>query len=106
MRVDGFGAYFIATRVQAGCTGIQIQVETTDFFLFSKRPDRLRGPPSPLFSGTMVLTGLKRQGSEVNLSPSFSTEDKNEWSCTSLPLYAFMVWTAKTLPLRHAYVRK
>ena len=34
VRINGFSAYFMATRVRAGCTGIQIQVGATDFSLF------------------------------------------------------------------------
>jgi len=31
----------------------------------------------------------------------YSTKVKNEWRHTLLPLYAFMAWTATTLPFHH-----
>ena len=30
-------------------------------------------------------------------SHQYTAEVKDEWSCTSTPLYAFMTWTGKTL---------
>jgi len=69
------------------------------FFSSQKRPDRLRDPPSLLFSAYRgSFPGVKRPGPEVNYSPPSSTEVKNEWVYTSSPLYAFMAWTGKTLP--------
>jgi hypothetical protein len=34
--------------------------------------------------------GLKRPGHEVNHSPPFSANVKNEWTDTTTPLYAFV----------------
>jgi hypothetical protein len=36
--------------------------------------------------------GVKRLGREANHSPPSSTEIKNAWSYTSIPLYVFMAW--------------
>jgi hypothetical protein len=56
------------------------------FFFSPKRPDRLWGPPSPLFNGYRgSFPGLQRPGREVNHSPPSSAEVKNEWSHTSDP---------------------
>jgi hypothetical protein len=60
--------------------------------------DRLWVPPSHLCSGTADFTWLKRLGREFNRSPP-SAEVKNEWSYTSIFLYAFMAWGKFTLCL-------
>jgi len=36
--------------------------------------------------------GVKRLGCEVDHSLPSSAEDKNAWSCTCTPQYAFMAW--------------
>jgi hypothetical protein len=38
---------------------------------------------------------------EVDHSPPSNAEVKNEWSSTSSPLYAFMVWTGTTILLSY-----
>ena len=58
------------------------------------------GATQPLFEGyrgsSLVLNW---PGNKVNRSPPSSADFKHEWSCTSAPLYAFITWTEKTLPL-------
>jgi hypothetical protein len=57
------------------------------FFLSSKRPYWLWGPPSLLFDGyRRSFPGLIRSGRDVNHSPQSSAEIKNEWRYTSSPL--------------------
>ena len=65
--------------------------------LFSSphRPDRLWVPPSILFD---ACRDGKVAGTWSYL-PSSSSEDKNEWSCTSPPIYAFVAWTGKKFTL-------
>jgi hypothetical protein len=48
-------------------------------------------PPIQWVPGALSL-GVKRPGREADHSPSFSAEVKTEWSYTSTPQYAFMVW--------------
>ena len=64
-------------------------------FCFSpKRPEWPWGPLNLLFiryRGYFPLA--KRLRHEVNHSPPYSAEVKNEWSHTSTSLYAFTVWT-------------
>jgi hypothetical protein len=51
-----------------------------------KCPYQFRGSPSLLLNVYWGLfPGLKRQGPEVNDTPSSSAEVKNEWSYTSIP---------------------
>jgi len=45
-----------------------------------------------------VLYGVNRLERDVNHSPTYITEVRNEWSYTPAPLYAFLTWTGKTLP--------
>ena len=58
-----------------------------NIFLSSrKRPYRLRGPPSIIFSGYRGSSpGLRRLRHEINHSPPFSVEIKNYWGCTVTP---------------------
>jgi hypothetical protein len=59
------------------------------FFCSPKRPDRLWGPPSFLFSGYWDLfLGVKRSGRD-NHSPPSSANVRYEWSCTSTPPMCF-----------------
>jgi hypothetical protein len=65
-------------------------------FLFSKSPHRLWGPPSLLFNRYRgYFPGVKRSGCELHHPPPSSAEAKNEWSCTSTPLYVLMTWRGK-----------
>jgi hypothetical protein len=60
--------------------------------LFCRNLDRLWGQPSLLFNRYCeVAAGPGRAG--PGPSPPSMPEIKNEWSCTSTPLYAFMEWT-------------
>jgi hypothetical protein len=43
----------------------------------------------------------KRSGREVDYLPPSSADDKNEWSCTSIPQYAFVQLIVTTRPLFH-----
>jgi len=78
----------VKTRPVAGRTGVRMLVGTR-ISLFSKRPGRLWGAPSLLFSkhGRFFL-GVKRPRRETDHSPPF--EVKNEWSYASTPPYVFM----------------
>lgn len=51
----------------------------TNLSLFSKRPERLWGPHSPLFSGHQN----NRPEREIGHSPICSAEVRNEWSYSS-----------------------
>jgi len=56
------------------------------FFSSGKRQDRLSGPPTLLFNGTGVLSRQQNgRGVQVNHSPPYSAEVKNEWNSTSAP---------------------
>jgi hypothetical protein len=45
--------------------------------------------------GTWVFPEVKRSGHEVNHSPTYSAEVKNEWSLPVFPLNVSMAWTGK-----------
>ena len=61
--------------------------------------DRLRDPPSLLFSGYRgSLPGLKWPGCEVDYSPTSSSEAKNEWNGL-FHLYGCMAFARTTLCL-------
>jgi hypothetical protein len=65
------------------------------FICSPKRPHRLWGPPSLLFSDYGVsFRGVKLPWHKVNHSSPSGTEVKNEWSYPLFPLYAFFAWTA------------
>lgn len=57
--------------------------------------DRLRVPPSPLFSGTADFTCLKRRGMQLTACHLV----KNEWNCTYIFPYAFTAWRKFTMCL-------
>jgi hypothetical protein len=44
------------------------------------------------------LLGVKQPGHEVDHSPPYSAEIKNEWNYIPIAAYAFMVWTGTALP--------
>jgi hypothetical protein len=48
-------------------------------------------PPIQWVPGALSLV-VKRPGREADHSPPASAEDKNAWSYTSTPQYAFMAW--------------
>jgi len=57
-----------------------------DFFLLQKSV-LVMGPIRP---SIQQLRGVNRPELEVTHIPLSSAEIKNDWSCTSSPLYAFM----------------
>jgi len=65
----------------------------------SQRLDRLWGPSSLLFNGYLGYSGVRRLGHEADHSPPTRDDVRNTWSCTPLPLCAFMRWTRTTLHL-------
>jgi hypothetical protein len=92
--------YHTVTRPWAGYFGIQISAGARDFsFSKTSRPALgLSQPPVQLVSGVLIV-GVKQLGYEVDHSPPSSAEVKNEWSCTSVPPYAFMACRGNTLPV-------
>ena len=87
----------IATRPRAGRSGVQIPTEARD--ISPKCPDRLYGPPSPVCDGYRgSFQGVKRPGCLVNHSLPPCTCLRMSGAMLLLPLYAFMAWTATTLP--------
>jgi hypothetical protein len=83
----------IATGYGLGDRGVGARFPMESIIVFSsRRPDRLWGPRSLLFSGYRgdVSPGLKRQGREADHLPPTSAEVKKLWIYTSTPLYAFM----------------
>jgi hypothetical protein len=50
--------------------------------------------------GTGVLSQGEKEmvGVNIDITSKSSTEVKNKWSHTSIPLYAFMALTGETLP--------
>ena len=60
------------------------------------RPDRLRCPPSVVFSG--YRSGGKVAESEADPSPSFGAQVGNKWNFISSFPYAFMACTGTNLP--------
>jgi hypothetical protein len=67
--------------------GLGIFVFTTA----SRAAPALTQPPMQWVTGTLSL-GVKRPRREADHSPPSSAEDKNAWSYTSTPQYAFMAW--------------
>jgi hypothetical protein len=70
-------------------------------FLFSKNVQISSGAyPACMFNGYWgSFLGVKRPGQQVYHSRRPRTNIKNEYIYTSTsPIYAFMAWTAKTLP--------
>jgi hypothetical protein len=64
--------------------GLESRQEHKNFL--QNRPDRLWGPPSLLFRGYRgFFSGVKLPGREVDHSPAFIAEIRNDWSCTSAP---------------------
>lgn len=57
------------------------------------------GPLSLLFIGCQFsFSWVEQPGCSVDMRPSTRTaEIRNEWSCASAPVCAFMVWTGKNL---------
>jgi hypothetical protein len=78
-------AIYVLTKLWAGRSGVRTPTGP-ELFPFSKLSDRLYGPPNLLVGGKAVGTW----------SLPSSTDVKNDWSCTSTPIYAFMIWTGIT----------
>ena len=78
----------------------------TIFFLPENRSDWIQNPHSFLFIAYLVsLSGVQRPRLESDHSPPSSAAVKNEWSCTSTPLYDFTVWTGiNSLPMILQYI--
>jgi hypothetical protein len=77
-------------------------VEIKGFF-FSKSSTLTVGPAHfavHWVPGALSLR-LQRQGLEADHSPQPRAETKNEWSCTSIALYAFKMCQGTTLSLLH-----
>ena len=49
---------------------------------------------------------VKRLGFQFDHLPPSCTDVKNEWSYTSIPFYAFVVWTVKKLPVMYHFIKK
>jgi hypothetical protein len=58
-------------------------------------------PPTRLLQGT--FSGVKWLRRENDQSPLSSAKIKNEWTCTSIPLYTFLANTGTTLPLLYTH---
>ena len=73
-------------------------------FSLPKRLDRLWRPTWPRYSvGTGILSwGVKRPEGDADHLPPSGAEVNNDWNCTYILPYAFMVW-AGTLPLPFSY---
>jgi hypothetical protein len=87
--------YQLMTKVQVMCLislGSVLDVDN-GLFCSPKHPDTLEPIlPSVLIGKTASFQRVKWWGFEANHPPpSSSTEVKNVWSYTSIPLYAFMV---------------
>jgi hypothetical protein len=55
-------------------------------------------PPVQCVPGIPSL-GRKWLGHKVDHSPPSSAKAENEWSCVSVPLYAFIAWTGENFTL-------
>ena len=67
---------------------------------FSKSPDQPRGLPNLLFSGYWgSLQVVKRTGREAATHLNLRHRLSMSGATPLFPLYAFMVWTGKALPL-------
>jgi hypothetical protein len=64
--------------------------------LSPKQPATFWGyTPASLCTGIRILS--QQPGSKVNHSPSSSAKVKNDWYCTLLPAYVFIVWIRTSL---------
>ena len=70
------------------------------FFSIPKRPDRLWGQPSFLFSECVrgIYQGVKRPKRDADHAPPSSAEVKNDWSYISTLPYVFMACRGTNLP--------
>jgi hypothetical protein len=79
----------IGTRLWAAWPGVCIPAGARDFSLLQNAENGCGAHPSFYSMGTGFFPGLKRPGSEVDQSPPYSAEVKNEWSYTSSPPISF-----------------
>jgi hypothetical protein len=67
----------------------------------AKRPDRLWGPPVLLFNGYLgYFSGVKRPWRDVDHCLPSSAEVKNEWSCTSTSVHAYLPCVVTFVPCK------
>ena len=77
----------------------RIPTRETDYYLLQDRPDRTSHPTILQQNEyRSSFPGKKWPGCEVNHSPSSSARVTDEWSYTSPPPHAFLVWTGTTSP--------
>jgi len=88
----------VVIRLWTERSGVRIPAGR-EIFLFCKRSRPALGP-------SRWVPGLKRSGGDIYHSPPSSVEVMKVWSHTFTPLYAFMSWTGKTLPLPDSLWRK
>jgi hypothetical protein len=72
-----------------------------EIFQFSKMSRPTLGPmqvPIQVSVPGVLSTTVKQPGHKAGLSLPSNVEVTNEWSCSSTPLYVFMVYTGTTLP--------
>jgi hypothetical protein len=81
-----------ATRLQFGQCNIPLPAETRDYSILEKFRPAL-GPTWSLILWVpgAILPGPKHSGHEHDHSFSSSLTVKNEWSCPSTPLHAFVI---------------
>jgi hypothetical protein len=81
------------TRLWAGQPGFDSQQSQRFFLLATMSQTSSRVHPTSYQMSTRVFSlGVKQPECEANNSPLCTAEIKNEWSCTSIPSYVFMVW--------------
>jgi hypothetical protein len=67
-------------------------------FCSPKSPDQLWSPPSRQFNGHQgSFSSVRRREREIDHSPPCSTEQKLEWSCTSVVVVCFDGGTGNNL---------
>lgn len=75
----------VDTRLWTGGTGVRISTGAIDFQIYSSSRPTLQ-PFSLLYQGYRdSFPRVKGEESDVDYSPAFTAEDKNEWIWTSEP---------------------
>ena len=99
MDIDHHSAVGIETTLRSRPSGVRILAEGENFFLLQNVRTGSGIHSAFHLTGTGFLSPrLKRPGRDVDHSNPSSADVKNEWSYTSPPLYAFMVWRGAILP--------